>query len=326
MPNEIIEGYRLSPQQEHLWLLQGDDPRTPYRALCAINIEGRLNPEILRAALQRVVERQEILRTTFQLLSAMTLPVQVISEGCVATLDVHDLTEEEPPRQARSLEELWQKHRDEPFDFGEVPLLNLSLAVLSADRHVLIISLPTLCTDMAALNNLTREISLAYAENSGEAELATAPMQYADVAEILNELIESEGTKTGREYWQNKSFPPLQEMKLAGETRPVNDSGFDPQMFSATLAAGTCVSIEQLARQFQTTTEVVLLAVWQALIHRLTGQEDIIVNALYDCRSHEELSESFGLFARHLPVDTSFTADTSFSALLPRLEQTTREI
>ena len=77
MSKEIIEGYRLSPQQKHLWLLRQSDRS----AMCAVRIDGELNVEGLRQAIRLVVDRVEILRTTFKFLPGMTIPVQVISDN-----------------------------------------------------------------------------------------------------------------------------------------------------------------------------------------------------------------------------------------------------
>ena len=78
MTQRIIEGFPLSPQQKHLWLLQSENHSQPYQALAAFLLEGHLNLEILETALNRVVNRQDILRTTFNCLPGMTVPVQVI--------------------------------------------------------------------------------------------------------------------------------------------------------------------------------------------------------------------------------------------------------
>ena len=83
MQKTITEGFRLSPQQRRLWLLQQGGDRLPYRAQCAILVEGELDATRLRAALSRAVERNEILRTGFQSLPGMAVPVQVISDGAV---------------------------------------------------------------------------------------------------------------------------------------------------------------------------------------------------------------------------------------------------
>src|ERR1041385_5507963 len=98
MSKEIIEGYRLSPQQKHLWLL-GQSERS---ATCAVRIDGDLNVDLLRRAIEQAVERVEILRTTFKLLPGMTIPGQVISGRPDIEFNTNDPSQvsERPPLRA----------------------------------------------------------------------------------------------------------------------------------------------------------------------------------------------------------------------------------
>ena len=80
MKNEVIEGFQLSPQQKHLWLLCGRHGAAIYCSQCVVRIEGRLDKQILRQAIENVVQRHEILRTSFRTLPNMDMPVQVQSE------------------------------------------------------------------------------------------------------------------------------------------------------------------------------------------------------------------------------------------------------
>ena len=81
MEREKIEGYSLSPQQRRLWALQEADAGQPYLALVTLLIEGILNLESLQAAVQSLIDRYEILRTTFDRLPGMTVPLQIINEA-----------------------------------------------------------------------------------------------------------------------------------------------------------------------------------------------------------------------------------------------------
>src|SRR5712691_9187588 len=104
MQAEIIEGFRLSPQQKHLWSLQQADRSPSYRACCAILIKGDLKPEVLNAALQSVVARREVLRTVFQRLPGMTTPIQVVMQSQILPPDEYDLSALEPSEQETLIE------------------------------------------------------------------------------------------------------------------------------------------------------------------------------------------------------------------------------
>src|SRR5215213_5216602 len=175
----MIQSYRLSPQQERVWLLQDHDSLQPYRAQCSLLLEGRLDEIRLQAAIETVVARHEILRTTFQNLADVAIPVQIISEATSIVLQKYDLTEFTAAEQQERLAALLRETRERPCDFAHGPLLDCVLVKLSPERHVLIIGIPALCADIKGLQNLAREIRQGY---DNKDQLDGEPMQYADYA------------------------------------------------------------------------------------------------------------------------------------------------
>src|SRR4051794_10606755 len=108
MLEEIVEGFRLSPQQKHLWSLQQAGRSMLYRTDCAVLLKGELDTLILKAAIQYVVGRYEILRTTFRCLSEMTIPWQVIDDSGELTIQNYDLSDLDPQEQAAKIEMLFR--------------------------------------------------------------------------------------------------------------------------------------------------------------------------------------------------------------------------
>src|ERR1700733_2412513 len=119
MPPEVIEGFQLSPQQKHLWSLQQADGSLPYRAQCSILIEGSLDLQILDAALQRVFERHEILRTSFQSAPCANAPIQVVSAESMTRIDKYDLSDCDRARQEESIDRLYREMGDLAFVLSE---------------------------------------------------------------------------------------------------------------------------------------------------------------------------------------------------------------
>jgi hypothetical protein len=122
MQKEIITGFRLSPQQKHLWLLQQVESKLPYRAQCAVEIQGNLNKEIFEAALENVWHSHEILRTTFRCLPGMDIPLQVISDRSIPSISQYSLSELTPPEQEAKIEEIFEEISQQPFDEGRAAL------------------------------------------------------------------------------------------------------------------------------------------------------------------------------------------------------------
>jgi len=297
MQQEVIEGFRLSPQQKHLWLLQQGDDSLPYHAECVVLIEGNLNTKIFSAALQQVFARHEILRTTFQCLPEMTVPVQVITDGGIPAIHTYNLSGWDPPEQEARIEALCQDARQVPFEFAQGPLSRISLVTLSPDKSMLLVSLSALCADMASLKNLVHEISRSYAACLRREELSDEPRQYADLAEWHNELLESADTKTAREYWRKQDISALLTVTLPGEKQPSGKPGFAPHFLTSTITPDMAAKIGTLMRKYEASVSVFFLACWQTLLWRLTGQSDLVVGMACDGRTYEELKDTLGLLA-----------------------------
>lgn len=158
MKIDFIEGFQLSPQQKRLWLLQQDS--AAYRAQLAILIEGTLNTDLLKQALQDLVKRHEILRTTFQRLPEMKIPIQVVGDRGSLLWQEVDLTSWDEKEKRI---EIFAEEGRYPFDFENGPLLRLTLLTLSKYKYVLLITLPSLCADSWTFKNIFRQTSLLYA-------------------------------------------------------------------------------------------------------------------------------------------------------------------
>jgi amino acid adenylation domain-containing protein/non-ribosomal peptide synthase protein (TIGR01720 family) len=321
MQKEITKGFRLSPQQRHLWLLQQAEHNQPYSVKCAVQIEGDLNKSLLKAALQNIVNRHEILRTTFPCLPGMDIPLQVIADRNLISLHSHDLSDREPHEQEIKLEELFRQVSQRFFNFEQDLLLYVSLVTLSPDKHILLINLAALYADTAALKNLVREISSSYAAGLLGEELSDEPLQYADLSEILNELIESEDTETGREYWRKQDLSALLTLKLPFEKQPSENSGFEPRSLSLTIEPDRVAKIQAFVQKHETSVSVFFLACWQVLLWRLTGQSDMIVGTAYDGRTYEGLEEALGPFAKYLPIRCFLEENMPFSEALEQVDE-----
>ena len=122
MQHEIIQGYRLSPQQKHLWLLHRPDlGANPYRAICVVMITGVLENDRLRRALDEVVRQYEILRTTFRLLQGMSIPVQVIETDGRGAFVTHDLTAFGDVERLARLDQLIVEAKSAEIDYASLP-------------------------------------------------------------------------------------------------------------------------------------------------------------------------------------------------------------
>ena len=291
---DVVEGFRLSPQQKHLWLLQ-ESGSLPFRSHYAALIEGGVDAEALRAGLELAVSRNEILRTTFRCLSGLTLPLQIVEEAASPSWEERDLRQLAPAQRDGALRELVEEAARMPFDLERGPLLRVWLARLSDRQHLLLLSAPALVMDGVGLRNLVRVLA------SGE-NLEDEPAQYADLTEWQNELLESDESEPDREAWRRQDFSALDEVRLPFGARSVEHGPFEPQIVTSQLDPALAGALESIADRHEVPLSALLLACWRRLLSRLTGRSDLIIGTAFDGRSYEGLDAALGLFGRYLPL------------------------
>lgn len=321
---QTINGFRLSPQQKYLWLLQQDSPA--YRVQSAISLEGILQTERLKKALEKVSDRHEIIRTSFQRKAGLKIPIQVISEHSSVSWNWVNSSEVNPQEQEAKLEEIFQQEKIAFFNFDRNHVWHLSLITLSSERHILLVSLPALCADSRTLKNLVQEISQCYAACLHGEEITDEVVQYIQFSEWQNELLEDEEAAEGKEYWTGQNFSGLASLTLPFENRLINaPAQFNPQSFEVKLELALLVQVEAIARQYNTSLSTFLLACWKILLWRLIGQSQITVGVEFDGRKYEELEPALGLFAKFLPLSSQLTENFSFAESLQQIQQEERE-
>ena len=310
MQTKTISGFRLSPQQKRLWLLQQDG--FDNQANCAILLSGNLQPEILKAALKKVVKRHQILRTHFRRLPAMKTPVMVVADNSDTLWRDIDLTDCKPEDQSAKIAEILQGKRHQKFELEKATLLRLSLIRLSPEKHILTIDLPALCADSWTLNNLVRDIGNSYAAYLQGEELDDEIVQYVQFSEWQNQLLENKEAETGKNYWQQQDFSNLAALKLPFENTSFGRTKFQPECFTCDINSDVVEKIETLVQKYDTSADAFFLACWQILLWRLTGETDIIVGTGCDRREYEELQDALGLFATWLPIHCRLAPELRF--------------
>ena len=334
MPPETTAGFRLSPQQHHLWTQSGEDVAA-YRAQCALRIEGPLDAERLRKALMSLIGRYEILRTVFPHQPGMKVPFQVIVDAepalgsgtsAVEASDLHANSalswRTVGLSGVHSVDDVLQREFRAPFDLERGPVVHALLGNLSdQNSNLLVLTLPSGCGDAYSLANLVRQLQRAYAAERNEADGQDEILQYADVVEWQYELLESEDTKAGRDYWR-EHLRGIDLNTAASVSLPLEYSGpgsaFRPGTHADEIDGSVAAKISTLGRICGTPVASIILATWQCLLVRATGRSEITLACSADGRKHEELRDTIGLFARSLPVNLETGPSTSFADAVRR--------
>ncbi len=324
MQDKTIEGYRLSPQQQRQWVLQQHSERSPYRVQAQVVIEGNVDPQVLLQALFAVIGRHEILNTTFEHLPGMTLPVQVINKPQTPLTQLYDLSHLSAAAQEPELNALFQQALELPYDLQQSPSIHLFLIKLRTARQALILGLPALCSDRPSLNRLVYELSQSYAALLKNDEIPQAEIQFADLAEWQHELLQSEDTEAGRDYWRKPKFVDGAQLELSFEQKPANAS-FQPKAWTIALSPEIAVKLENLSREYQVTEAALLQSCWQVLLWRLTQSPDLVVATSFAGRNQSELEGVLGVLARYLPVQLELHAGLSFREVAGQVHELVRQ-
>ncbi len=320
MQTKTLSGFQLSPQQKRLWVLQQDS--SAYLTQCAILLEGTLKPELLKAALQQIINRHEIFRTIFRRLPGIKTPVMVVEDSSTPSWQDIDLSDRDETEQSAKIEQLFQEAKHQAFNLEQSPLLRLSLLRLSPNKHILQICLPALCADTWTIKNLVTEISQLYSDCLKGEPLCNEAVQYLQFSEWQNELLADEDAEEADKYWHQQKLSSLNPLKLPFENESLTRSRFDPACLRLTIDPDVTEKIENLAQTYETSTSVALLACWQTLIWRLTGQSEIIIGSASDRRDYEELHAVMGLFATWLPIKSNLVPDLRFQEVIELISKT----
>ena len=316
MSQNTAAGFRLSTQQERLWSQQAGKA-APFWAECELRVEGPVDAAKLQEVIRGVVQRHEILRTVFHRQTGLKLPFQVILDPPEFAWQAVDLTGLEEAAQSEKARALVSS-RESAIDLEYGPALHVVLARLASQKHALVLSLPALCADMRALQNLASEIGRAYA---GGLEEADEVMQYADVAEWQQELLASNETKTGRDFWRDYcrkiDFSALDSVLSSFEKKSASDFLTD--------AVVRQVDDPLLASQSNESLHDFLLACWQVFLSRMTGRPGITVGCQFDGRSYAELANTLGVLSKYLPLESVCSVGTTFQSVLDQVQRESAE-
>jgi len=313
----------LSFAQRRLWLLDQLEPHTAtYNIPSWYRLKGKLNVAAFEQSLTEIVRRHEALRTCF--LTVDGRPVQKIASPGplqVSVVDLQGLPEVVREEEAARLAML---HAQQPFDLGKAPLLRASLLKLSPEEHVLLFNIHHIACDGWSLGVFEREFSVLYkAFVQGKASpLPELPIQYADYAVWQQEWLQGKVLQTQLDYWKEKlrGSPPFLQLPT-DHPRPPFQTYSGPTV-SWVLSAELTEGLRTLSRREGVTLFVTLLAAFQVLLLRYTGQEDIIVGTPIANRTRAEIEGLIGVFMNTLVMRSDLSGNPSFRELLRRAQET----
>ncbi len=310
----------LSFAQQRLWFLNQFERNSAfYNIHAAIRMQGQLDVEALQRVFTEIVRRHETLRTVFT--SVDGLPLQEIRPPSEFSLDVVDLGEcEEPEREAELLSKAEARA---PFDLSVGPLLRVKLLRLGVEEHVLLATMHHIISDGWSLGLLIREVTALYAAylERQPSPLPELPVQYADFAVWQREWLSGAVLEEQLGYWRKQLQDAATHLELPTDhPRPAAQT-FNGASTAVVLPSALSEAVRQLSRREGVTLFMTLLAVFQTLLYRYTGQSDISVGTPIANRNRAEIEGLIGFFVNTLVMRTKLDKEENFQELLQRVRE-----
>ncbi len=302
--------------EELLWFLEElSGGFGAYNVPVLLRLRGTLDGSLLRTSLLGVIGRHESLRTRFN--SSGGVPVQVIdAEGRLAWTE-EDLTGLHAEALRRAEGEACR-----PFDLVAGPLVRATLYRLSSDEHLLCIVIHHIVFDGWSVGILLRELAACY---EGQ-PLPSLPIQYADYAVWQRSWFRGEALERSLAYWKERLQGPLPVLELATDhARPAAQT-FRGGQVCRRMSRDLTDRLRTFSQQESVTLFVTLLSGWATLLHRYTGQEDIITGSAIAGRTRAELEGLIGFFVNTLALRLDLSGDPGFRTLLRRMQQLALEV
>ncbi|MFB2839283.1 amino acid adenylation domain-containing protein, partial [Floridanema evergladense] len=312
----------LSYAQTRLWFIDQLQPNSAlYNIPSALRIAGRLPIATLEKSLREIIQRHEVLRTNFITIDGEAN--QIIhpeNNGFLSLIDLQHLGTKE---QEITVQELIQEQTIKPFDLAKDSLIRITLINKSETEHILIICMHHIISDGWSIGVFVQELAALYNADiqNQPSPLTPLPIQYADFAIWQREWLSGEVLETQLSYWKQQlaDTPALLSLPTDRQRPAVQTYTGAHQKFA--LSSDLTEKLTQLSQEQGVTLFMTLLAGFNTLLYRYTGQSDIVVGSPIANRNHSEIEGLIGFFVNTLVLRTDLAENPSFTELIHRVKE-----
>lgn len=310
----------LSFAQERLWFLDQLEPSNPsYNIPAALRLTGCLDLSALERALSEVLKRHEGLRTTFVAVDGQ--PFQVVAPITEWTLPIVNIQPLPESERENEVQRLVNEEAARPFDLARDPLFRACVVCLDEKQHVLLITMHHIVSDGWSMGVFFEELSVLYdAFLARKASPLPEPtVHYADFAVWQRRWLQGYVLENQLSYWKHQlsGAPPVLELPY-DNPRPVMQT-FRGARVSLVLSHSLSYALKDLSNRARASRFMTLLAAFKLLLHRHTGEEDLVVGSPIAGRNRRETEKLIGFFLNTLVLRTDLSGNPSFRELLARV-------
>ncbi len=316
----------LSFGQQRLWFLNQLAPENPfYNMPYALRLHGTIRRDLLNQAFNEVIERQEVLRTTFPTRGDQAK--QAIAAELILEIPLTDLSRLEGAAREAEVNRLIKEESNRPFQLAQGPLIRAGLLQLSEREHVLLFNLHHIIGDGWSMRVLTRELWAAYsARCAGTPNPLPVPeIQYADFAHWQRELLSGERLTQLFDHWTAKLAGAPHLLQLPTDKPRPERQTFHGARVHGHFPESLRVGLEELSRKHGATMYMTLLAAYALVLYGESSQTDLIIGAPLAKRNRRETEGLLGLFVDTLVLRNDLSGNPTFAELLARVKATLLE-
>jgi len=314
----------LSFTQHQLWVIEQMMPGNPaYNLPYGFRLRGPLDLRALEDCFNKIIERHEMLRTTFGIRNGE--PRQLVHAELRIEIEVISLNQPEGEDRERGLQELASRESLKPFDLSRLPLIRVTLFALGEAEHVLLINLHHIVADGLSVGVLLKELDEFYSSFSEgrDPHLPDLTIQYGDYAEWQRDAFASDATHARAiDYWRQQLGGGLPMLELPGDhPRPALQSFKGGNVFFQ-LSAALTRNLKAVGDRADCTFFTTVLAAFQVLLHRYAGADEVVIGTPVATRSRRELDPLIGLILNMTALRCDLSGDPTFVELLRRSRNT----
>jgi hypothetical protein len=312
----------LSSAQQRLWLFDQFEPNnSAYNIPAAVRFRGLLNVVALEQSLSEIIRRHEVLRTHFEGSSEGT--TQVISPVSSIAIPVTDLRPSPEEDRAALAVRLIELEVRRPFDLCDGQMLRARILRLDSDENIVVFVMHHIAGDGWSVGLLIDEAVSLYTSFSGggASGLAELPIQYADYADLQNKWLQSEEADRKLAYWRKQLAGAPALLALPTDFHRPSERSTRGDQQTIIVPRELVDALKELSRSEGATLFMTLLAAFQILLHRYTGQVDIIVGSDIANRNRVELEGLIGFLSNILIFRTDLSGTPDFKEALSRVRE-----
>jgi nonribosomal peptide synthetase DhbF len=309
----------LSSSQHRMWLIQSLDPETTaYNISGALELTGSLDAEALSQAVAELYRRHEILRTAYTLVNGEV--VQHLQSAMNPPLSIVDVSGSDAGHSAAEALRRAYAQASAPIDLAKGPGSSVTLMRIGPDRHLLQMTVHHIAADQWSMGVLCRELSSLYnAARAGRpVDLPPLPVRYGDYATWQQVQLQGARLQDQLDYWR-RTLDGVAPLELPTDRPRPRFQTFRGSIACASFPATLQERLKALSFNESTTLFMTMFAGFAALLHRLSGQSDIVIGIPVAGRDHGDVEQVVGTFVNTVALRVDLASNPTFRELLARV-------